>query len=283
MEDAISHISDTAFWIAGFRALENNRPDAVFKDPLAALLAGERGAHMVSITPHSEAMAFAMTIRTIAIDRLVEKAIEFGANTVINMAAGLDTRPYRMNLSSSLQWIEIDLPGILEYKSGKLKDELPRCHLQRIASDLSDNSTRKKLFDSLGSQTNKALVITEGLIAYLKASQAEDLSKDLLRIPAFAYWVQDYARGGMRRNRGTRALAKMVRQTPFQFDINEPINFFCSHGWTVKENIYILDEADRIGRSLPLMFPWSLLTKMFPDIIRKIGNRTYGYVMFEKK
>jgi len=35
---------------------------------------------------------------------------------VVNLAAGLDARPYRMSLPASLQWIEVDLPEILAYK-----------------------------------------------------------------------------------------------------------------------------------------------------------------------
>jgi O-methyltransferase involved in polyketide biosynthesis len=37
----IENVSDTAFWIAHYRAVESARPDALFRDPLAALLAGE--------------------------------------------------------------------------------------------------------------------------------------------------------------------------------------------------------------------------------------------------
>jgi len=64
--------------------------------------------------------------------------------------------------------------------------------------------------------------------------------------------------------------------------VREPLLFFEKQGWKVKENILILDEADRIGRSLPFMFPWTVIAKLMPRTIRKIGNRTYGYVMFEK-
>jgi O-methyltransferase involved in polyketide biosynthesis len=41
----IENVSDTAFWIAHYRALETQRADALFHDLLAGLLAGERGKH----------------------------------------------------------------------------------------------------------------------------------------------------------------------------------------------------------------------------------------------
>jgi len=40
MSGSIEHVTDTAFWIASLRALESERPDALFRDPLAGLLAG---------------------------------------------------------------------------------------------------------------------------------------------------------------------------------------------------------------------------------------------------
>jgi len=180
MEDTIKNISDTAFWIAGFRAMETQRPDAVFKDPFAARLGGDRGLHMAAITPHSKAMAFAMTVRTTAIDRLISQAIDLGCDSVINMAAGLDTRPYRMDIPSSLKWIEIDLPALVAYKNEELKNEMPKCRLTRIAADLSESKTRNELFQQLGSEANKAVVVTEGLIAYLKPDKLQNFRSRFL-------------------------------------------------------------------------------------------------------
>ena len=41
---AIENVSDTALWVAIYRAIETDRPDAHFRDPLARRLAGDRGA-----------------------------------------------------------------------------------------------------------------------------------------------------------------------------------------------------------------------------------------------
>jgi O-methyltransferase involved in polyketide biosynthesis len=43
MTGEIEHVTDTAFWVASYRALESERPDALFRDPLAGLLSGEKG------------------------------------------------------------------------------------------------------------------------------------------------------------------------------------------------------------------------------------------------
>src|SRR5690242_18856990 len=147
--DLIQHISDTSLWIAAYRAQESARPDAVFNDPLAGRLAGNRGLQMVAATPHTKIMSFAMAMRTSAIDRLIHLAISQGVDTVINLGAGLDTRPYRMQLPSNLKWIEVDFTHIIDYKTDLLKEVKPVCNLQRISSDLSIQMERLELFTSL--------------------------------------------------------------------------------------------------------------------------------------
>jgi len=87
MSNEIHHVSDTAMWIAAYRAQESERPDAVFRDPLARKLAGDRGFRMVETTPNTSAMAFAMVARTTAIDSLVLRALEKGVDTVVNLGA----------------------------------------------------------------------------------------------------------------------------------------------------------------------------------------------------
>jgi len=275
-------VADTALWVAMYRALETERTDAVFRDPLAGRLAGERGRKMVESTPHSDALAFALVVRTTAIDRLVERAIFLGVDTVINLGAGLDTRPYRMKLPRDLRWIEVDFESTIHHKNNLLAHEIAHCRLHRIAADLSVDTERKKLFTGLGKECKRALIITEGVIAYLTNEQAAQLSKDLFAIPTFRYWIMDYAQGKMRNHKRQKKLAKKLKNAPFRFDVEQPIPFFQQHGWKPEFNIHILDEADRIGRKLPLLFPYDLLMKVFPKKMRAMGNKTYGYMLFSK-
>lgn len=276
----ISDVSDTALWIAAYRAQETERGDAAFKDTLARHLAGERGFDIAENIPHTKAMEFAMVVRTAAIDRLIETAIAEGIDTVINLGAGLDTRPYRMNLPVGLRWIEVDFPGTISYKNDKLKFEKPVCTLERIAVDLANESQREMLFYQLGKETTKALVITEGVIGYLTDRQAASLSRSLYATQAFQFWIQDYSQGKLRRNRQTKKINSKLTNAPWQFNEPDPIKFFGSHGWKVCKDLHILDEAERIGRTKPTRFPWNFLMKIFPRKIREVGNNTHGYVMF---
>src|SRR6478672_11211552 len=107
----IEHISDTARWVAYYRAMETERPDAIFSDPYALRLAGLRGEEIVDQVKRGRSMAWAMIVRTQAFDEIIMECIDDrGADVVLNIAAGLDARPWRMNLPASLKWIDVDLP-----------------------------------------------------------------------------------------------------------------------------------------------------------------------------
>lgn len=139
-ETLIREVSDTALWVAAFRAFESRRPDALYQDPLAERLAGARGLEFARKMPFPRVLAWIMAVRTVVIDRLIERAIAKGVDTVVNLGAGMDTRPYRMNLPAGLRWVELDFPSTIAFKNERLKDERPRCELKRIAVDLPRSS-----------------------------------------------------------------------------------------------------------------------------------------------
>ena len=118
---------------------------------------------------------------------------------VVNLAAGLDSRPYRMDLPASLNWIEVDLPELLAYKEDILKTESPRCSLERVALDLANVPARRELFDRLGRQAKKVLIISEGLLVYLSADEVISLAHDLGTPKSFSRWIIDLASPGLLR------------------------------------------------------------------------------------
>jgi methyltransferase (TIGR00027 family) len=225
-------------------------------------------------------LGFGLVGRTTAIDKLVESAIAQGVDTVINLGAGLDTRPYRMQLPSHLHWVEVDFPKSIKFKNDLLFSDKPVCRLTRIAADLSIDEERTSVFQKLNAETNKALIITEGVVAYLTSEQAEKLSASLHASPNFHLWIMDYSQGKFRKNSFSKSLKKKLVHAPLQFNEKNPIQFFNRHGWKLAENIFMLDEADRINRKAPLKFPFTILMRLFPEMIRSIGNKTYGYAMF---
>ena len=125
---AIASVSDTARWVAIYRAAESARPDALFDDPYAARLAGARGAAIAARAPRQMLGGWQVVARTVAIDDLVRTAVAEGCDRVLCLAAGLDMRPYRLALPASLTWIEADLPVVIEEKERRPRrrsDDLP--------------------------------------------------------------------------------------------------------------------------------------------------------------
>src|ERR1700759_2101005 len=112
----IADVGDTALLVAGQRALESARPDALFRDALAAQLAGERGRDIVERLPRRALSGWGVAIRTVIIDDFITRAVADGVDTVLCLGAGLDARPYRMALPESLHFIEVDFPAMLDLK-----------------------------------------------------------------------------------------------------------------------------------------------------------------------
>ena len=137
MDSLVSNVSDTARWVTAHGAKESARPDALFHDPLAERLAGERGHAIVAAAPRSIRDGWWLVARTKIIDDLIADAISQGCDWVLNLAAGLDTRP-PLDLPAELGWVEADLAPLVAEKEQLLADQTPRCRLSRHAVDLAD-------------------------------------------------------------------------------------------------------------------------------------------------
>src|SRR5262249_27845148 len=157
-----------ARWTALHRATESARADALFSDPLAERLAGERGRAIVAGVPRTTRNGWWLVARTKIIDDAIAKAINDGCDRVLNLAAGLDARPYRLDLPSDFRWVEADLPELISEKAQVLADQQPRCQLTRSAVDLADSGARDAFLNDALAGATKALVLTEGLLMYLE-------------------------------------------------------------------------------------------------------------------
>jgi methyltransferase (TIGR00027 family) len=272
----IRDISDTARWVAVYRARETDRPDAVFKDPFARALAGERGERIASGLSFFSDNAWSMIARTYLFDRLVTRLVAAGVDLIVNLAAGLDARPYRMDLPPSLRWAEVDLPEILEYKAEVLADAKPTCALERIPIDLSNPDARRGLFDRLGRSATHAAVLTEGLLIYLMAGDVGALGWDLARQPSFRHWVVDIVSPGLMQMLKERAGEHMMDAgAPFLFAPHEGPSFFSPYGWNPIEVKSILKTAGKLGR-LPLALR---MLSMLPESTGAQGSRPWSGVL----
>jgi methyltransferase (TIGR00027 family) len=278
-EPLIRNISDTARWVAVYRARETDRPDAVFRDPFARRLAGERGEQIANSMPIGRDNDWSMVTRTYLIDQLVAEQVREGVDMVINLAAGLDSRPYRMPLPSSLRCVEIDLPEILDYKESILRDDKSVCSLERFRLDLSDLEARRALFTQLGSKAKKALVITEGLIIYLSADDVAALAQDLAARPSFQSWVLDIASPALLRMLMKRMATQLHQAAPFKFAPDEGPNFFLRYGWKPSDVRSLLKNAARLKR-LPFFLR---LIALLPESESSHRNRPWSGICLLSK
>lgn len=260
MEPLVRDITDTARWVAIFRAEESERPDAIFHDPFARKLAGERGEQIANAIEFSKTNSWSFVARTYLFDELIQQHIAAGYDTIINLACGLDTRPYRLELPKKLQWIEVDLPEILSYKESILADEKPRCKVKRIHLDLSDRNLRKGLFHQLGSEAEKALIITEGLMIYLTDYDVAELATDLSAENSFRRWAFDMVSPGLL-VMAQKEMGSYLKEsnTVFQFAPAEGEGFFQRYGWKILESKSALKTAAGLNRLSGDMLDFSFI------------------------
>ena len=275
MPDAplIRNISDTAAWVAVYRAMESDRADAVFRDPFARRLAGPRGQEIMEKFPVAKKHAWSYVARTYVIDTYIAQEVAAGADMVINLAAGLDTRPYRMQLPPSLQWIEVDLPELIAYKEEILRDEKPVCKLERVRLDLSQVNERRSLFEQLGRRAKRAIAVSEGLIIYLTADEACELGKDLAAQTTFQRWAIDLCSPGLLKML-QRQIGSPLQQAgaPLKFAPQEGPDFFIKCGWKPLDVRSLLHTAAKLKR-LSLLYR---LFALFPDSKGKKPSQIWG-------
>lgn len=281
---SIEHISDTARWVAVYRAMESERTDAIFRDPYARRLAGERGEAIVEKMRRGRETAWAMIVRTAVFDELILDAIRNdGVDMVVNLAAGLDARAWRLPLPPELRWVDVDLPDILSYKTDALRGEKTVCRYEAVAADLRDAGARRALFQRLGSESRRALVVTEGLLIYLASEQVGALATDLHAVPVFWRWLIDIA---------SPRLLKIMHKywgrdlergaAPFQFAPAEGTRFFEPFGWRELAFRSMMEEARRLNREMRMMWLWRLMS-IFSSAKRRAEYRRFsGTVLLER-
>jgi methyltransferase (TIGR00027 family) len=260
----VKNVSDTALWAAAFRAQETMRSDALFRDPFAARLAGPRGFEIAGALS-TAANSISWVTRTYLFDEFLVREIANGVDLVLNLGAGLDTRPYRMALPRDLQWVEIDAPEIVAHKKTVLRGEKPNCSVERISLDLRDLDATRMLLRKLNQRAGKIVVLTEGVLIYLSAKDVAGLASELSGLNNFRAWVLEIVSPEVLQNmKLTSGVRIDTEEAPFQFGPAEGPNFFKPYGWKVGEVRGVLKTAVKLGRT-PIEPQLSHLVPDSPD------------------
>lgn len=277
----IRNVSDTAAWVAIYRAMESERPDALFHDPFARRLGGERGETIVRTLPRGASMSWPMVVRTAVMDEIILRCVREGATTVLNLAAGLDARAYRLDLPPTLRWMHVDLPESVDDFRQQMAGETPRCSVEFIGADLRDASVRRDVF-ARAAANGPVLAITEGLLVYLEPAQVAELAADLHDVARARWWLTDLASPRLLKMLERRWQPQLkAGNAPFRFGPAEGTAFFAPFGWREQEFRSTWDEALRLRRSPPNMWLWKLLDALQPARKRREMRRMSGIVLMQ--
>ncbi|MFC4080331.1 SAM-dependent methyltransferase [Amycolatopsis samaneae] len=179
-------MSRTALGVAGLRALESTRPDRLFDDPYARAFfeAGRAlfpeapgpGQELRPSTPANRLGALFsahVVVRTRFYDEYLLAATAAGCRQVVLLAAGLDTRAFRLGWPAGLRLFELDLPEVLAFKDEVLTREsaTPRCARTVVPADLREDWPGALLAAGFDPAVPTAW-LAEGLLVYLSHAEA---------------------------------------------------------------------------------------------------------------
>jgi len=184
-------VGATALGVAAARAAETESEDPLISDPFARVFLDAAGeglwnwfaapnlpAEIVEaqpdLLPRMRGMVDYMAARTSFFDQFFLDATRAGADQVVILAAGLDSRPWRLPWPDGTTVYELDQPRVLEFKSTTLREHgaQPMCNLVHVPVDLRHDwpaALRQAGFDT----SARSAWSTEGLLPFLPAAAQE--------------------------------------------------------------------------------------------------------------
>ncbi|WP_006241698.1 class I SAM-dependent methyltransferase [Mycolicibacterium tusciae] len=178
--DITTSVGSTALFVAAARALEAQKPDPVAVDPFAEIFCravGDQWADLLdgAAPEHALKSEFGADfvnfqgVRTKYFDTYFTKAAAAGVRQIVLLAAGLDSRAYRLDWPDETVVFELDQPQVLEFKRAALAGVRPTAERREVAVDLRDDWPRALLEHGFDPSSPSAW-IAEGLLIYLPAT-----------------------------------------------------------------------------------------------------------------
>jgi methyltransferase (TIGR00027 family) len=262
MEASIS-LGATAFWTASVRAMESARADRLFEDPWAAALAGEVGAAWIAQrTPDG---VVAIVLRTRYFDDWLQRiVVDADLGQVVLLAAGLDTRAYRLDWPQGTQVYELDQPAVLQHKEQVLANAgaRPRCERVAIAADLGEGWPEKLVAAGFDASAPAARLL-EGFLFYLPNERLTGILDEVTALAAPGSWMGfDMVNGVMLTHPLTRSWVEMQAQAgaPWTGTLDDPVGFLAARGWAATLTQAGEPDANH-GR-----WPYPIYPVMAPDL-----------------
>ncbi|MGY2062070.1 class I SAM-dependent methyltransferase, partial [Nocardia gipuzkoensis] len=162
----------TARLTAAMRAAESARPDRLFDDPFAARLAGAAGEELLDQLGMRDSPI--IPVRTRYFDDAIIETMADGIRQLVLVAAGMDTRGYRLGLPGDTVLFELDRPDLLHLKTRLLGTAIPSGTRHPVGVDLVTDFITP--LTHAGFRTDQPTCwLVEGLTQYLTESDAHRL------------------------------------------------------------------------------------------------------------
>jgi methyltransferase (TIGR00027 family) len=249
----------TAVGVARVRALETERENALFRDPLAQAFATAGGLWPSSpplpdgeaARRRSRAVKLSIVIRTKFLDDLLQEASRSGVRQVVLLGAGMDSRAFRMEWPEGTRLFEVDTAAPLAFKASVLRQERAVARCERITVDVDLREDWPGALAAAGHDPAVPTVwIAEGLLIYLPEDAVEVL---LARIGA-----RSAAGSRMGLTLGSRGVierfgAEAVPGSAASMWVSEmpddPVGWLAGHGWEA-DSYTLRDRAAAYGRPI---------------------------------
>ncbi|MFB7498258.1 SAM-dependent methyltransferase [Streptomyces sp. NPDC056161] len=232
-------VSYTAQWMAAARALESEREDALYIDPLARELAAPKGFELIDRYEGGGLLPF-ISIRTRFLDDAITSVLaDTEVRQVVLIAAGMDTRAFRLDWPEDTAVFEVDHGPLIEEKRRRLDRLGARSGADRreVSADLTGEwlpDLERAGFD----RTRPTLWIAEALTFFLTEEQTAALLRLLASAsaPGSRLAFDILGRALLRSPFSKPFLDKLAADgTPWIFGSDEPEEFVQAHGWKVTD------------------------------------------------
>jgi methyltransferase (TIGR00027 family) len=185
--DIKTSVGSTALFVAAARALEAQKPDPAAVDPYAEVFCRTVGGEWADLfdgnapehklkTEFGEHFVDFQGVRTRYFDSYFQAAAAAGVRQVVLLAAGLDSRGYRLEWPDGTVVFELDQPAVLEFKREVLERHgaVPTAERREIPVDLR-NDWPQALRDNGFDPAKPSAWIAEGLLIYLPEAAQRQL------------------------------------------------------------------------------------------------------------
>jgi methyltransferase (TIGR00027 family) len=246
--DDFSGVGETSLWMAAYRARESRRPDRLYNDPYAELLAGKKGpsllTHFHTAHANDDGNPY-LAIRTRWFDDYIATSVTGGRPQAVGLGAGLDARAFRLDWPAGTTYFEVDQPAVLGHKAEKMESigAKPSCDRKTIPVDLSEDWA-----SALGKAGHDPKVKTtwfaEGVLFYLPEEGAREVLRKAAELSAPGSQVAvDLVGPGIFTFKYTQEFLKRLEASnaPWRWGTNDLKGFMESAGWS---NVEVLEPGN---------------------------------------